>query len=73
MPKVGSTMCISFANEKKTQVGWATTRRQKVWKWASINNTLSKGSPCCVPNSNERIIKSLCLKAFAKYNENEYA
>ncbi len=73
MSKVGPIMCVSSTNERKTQIGWATTLQQKTWKWISVNDTPSKRSPCYVPNSNEMTIKSLCLKAFAKYNVNEYA
>jgi hypothetical protein len=60
-------MYISFANEGKTQVGWITIVEQKTWRWASANNTLPKGSPCCVLDLNEMTMKSMCLETSEKY------
>jgi len=59
-------MCRSFANEGKTQVGWATTVG---WRTSSVNNTPSKGSPYHALDSNEMIVRSPCLKAFEKIME----
>jgi hypothetical protein len=36
-------------------------------KMSKCKNTLSKGSPYHVPNSDEMVMKFLCLKAFEKY------
>jgi len=58
------TMCVSSANEGKTQVRWVVAVKQKVRKWASANNTPSKGSPYHVLDWNEMIMKSLCLKTW---------
>jgi hypothetical protein len=66
-------MHVSFANEIKTQVRWATTVGWKVQKWASANNTCPKGSPYHVPNLDQMTVKSLCLEASEKYNEIERA
>jgi hypothetical protein len=63
-------MCVSFANERKTQVGWVVAIGWKTWKWVSVNNIPPKGSPCCVLDLDEMIVRSLCLKAFKEYNEN---
>jgi hypothetical protein len=62
------TMCVSFANETKTQVKWVAIVRHRVKKWVSANNTPPKGSCYCVPNSNEMIMRSLCLKTSKKYS-----
>jgi len=61
-------MSASFANEGKTQVGWVATIKQKAQKRDSVNNILPKGSPYCLPNSDEMIMRFSCLKAFDKYS-----
>jgi len=66
-------MCVSFANERKTQVEWVVVIGWKVRKWTSANNIPSKGSPYCVLDLDEMTVKSPCLKAFEKYNENGHA
>jgi hypothetical protein len=63
-------MCISSTNEGKTQVGWAVAVGGRAQKWANVNNTLPKGSPSHVPDSNEMIERSLCLEALKKYSGN---
>ncbi len=68
MFKVGPTTCVSPSNEEKTQVGWVATIGQKTRRWANINNTPPKGSPCHIPYSDEMIMESPCLKVFEKYN-----
>ncbi len=65
-------MCISFANERKTQIGWVVAIGWRTWKWTSVNNIPPKGSPCCVLDLDEMIVRSLCLKASKKYSENEH-
>jgi hypothetical protein len=69
MFKVGPTMRVSFSNEGKTQVGWVVTIGQKAQRWANINNTPPKGSPCHVPYSDEMTMKSPCLKVFENIME----
>jgi hypothetical protein len=61
-------MCVSSTNERKTQVGWVVVVKQRMWKWASANNTPPKGFPYHVLNWNEMTMKSLCLKTSKKYN-----
>jgi hypothetical protein len=61
-------MSVSSANEGKTQVRWVAIVGWKVRRKASANNIPPKGSPCCVLDSNEMIVKSLCLEAFDKYS-----
>jgi hypothetical protein len=65
-------MCVSFTNEKKTQVGWVATVGRKMWKWISANNTPPKGSSCHT-NSNEMIVRSPCLEASEQYNGDGHA
>jgi hypothetical protein len=59
-------MCISSANEGKTQIRWVIVIRQRVRRWA--NNTPPKNSFYHVLGSNEIIMKSSCLEASEKYN-----
>ncbi len=73
MSKVGLTMCIPFINEWKTQVKWVVVIRHKGQKWANVNNILCKGSLYYVPDLNEMIVKSPCLKTFKKYSGNGHA
>jgi hypothetical protein len=61
-------MCVSFVNEGKRWIGWAVIVGRRVWKWASANNIPPKGSPCCAPDYDEMIVRSLCLKTSKKYN-----
>ncbi len=68
MSEAKPTMCVSSANEGKTQVGWVVAIGWKAWKWASANNTPPKGSPYHVLDSNEMIVKSPCLKTSKIYN-----
>ncbi len=42
------TICISLANEGKTQVGWANIVGWKMWRCVKVNNTLPTRSPCHV-------------------------
>jgi hypothetical protein len=71
--KIGNTfearpiMCVSFANEGKTQVGWIVVVGWRVQRWTSVNNTPPEESPCCVSDLDEMIMKSLCLEAFENY------
>jgi hypothetical protein len=67
------TMCLSLANEGQTHVGWIAIIRQKVWKCAKTNNTLPKGSPCCVLHSNKMTLGSLCWEACEKYSGDGHA
>jgi hypothetical protein len=32
------TICVSFTNKRKTQIGWVTITRQRTWKWTRTNN-----------------------------------
>jgi hypothetical protein len=57
---VKSTICLSSANKRKTQVGWVITIRQKMQRWAIANNVLPNGFPYHVPNSDEMIMRSPC-------------
>jgi hypothetical protein len=66
-------MCVSFTNKGKTQVKYTTVIGEKAWKLISANDTPPKGSPYCVPNSNEMTVKSLCLEAFKKCSGNGHA
>jgi hypothetical protein len=59
-------MCISFANEGKTQVGWVAIIGRRTWKWASANNIPPKGSPYCVWDSNEMIMRSHVFRRLQK-------
>jgi hypothetical protein len=71
--EVGPTMCVSIANERKTQVEWVVVVAQRVRKWANANNIPPKGPPCCVLDLDEMTAKSPCLEAFEKYNGNVHA
>ncbi len=42
--EVGPTMCVSFANEGKTQVRWVVAIGQKTQRWTSANNIPPKRS-----------------------------
>jgi hypothetical protein len=64
------TMCISFANEGQTQVGWVVIVGWRMQKWTNVNNTPPKGSLCHLPHLNEMTVKSSCLEAFEKYSGN---
>jgi hypothetical protein len=66
MFKTRPTMCVSFANKGKTQIGWVVG--QKVLKWVNVNNTPPKGSPYCVLDLNEMTMRSLWLEVYEKYN-----
>jgi hypothetical protein len=55
-------------NEGKTHVGWAVIIRQKAQRCNKVNNTLPKGSPCCVLNSNVMSMKSSCQETCNKYS-----
>jgi hypothetical protein len=58
-----SSICISSINERKTQVRWVIVIGPKAQRWAWANNVLPNGSPYCVPNSNEMIMRSSCQEA----------
>ncbi len=60
-------MCVSFANERKTQVGWVVTIGSRMQRKTNANNT-PKRSPYHVPNSNEMTMKSPCLETSEKYS-----
>ncbi len=62
--KAGPTMCISFANERKTQIEWVATIKHRTQKWVNANNNPPKGSYYHWLDSDEMIMRSLCLKAF---------
>ncbi len=68
--EVRLTMCIAFANERKTQVEWVVVVGWRMWKWASANNIPLKGCPWHVLDLDEMTMKSSCLKTFEKYNGN---
>ncbi len=59
-------MCIPFANEGKTQVKWVVAIGHKWQKRANVINTPCKGSPYYVPNLDEMIVRSSCLKNLQK-------
>jgi hypothetical protein len=60
-------------NEGKTQVRWVVAIGQKMWRCVKVNNVPPNGSPCCVLNLNENIVKSSCQEACEKYNGDEHA
>ncbi len=56
----GLVICVSFANEGKTQVKRAAIVGWKMQKWVRSNNIHPNGSPCCVPNFNKMTMRSPC-------------
>jgi hypothetical protein len=71
--KAGPTMCISSTNNEKTQVGWVVEVGQKARRWTNVNNTPLERSPRHVLNSNEMIVRSLCLETSKKYSGDGHA
>jgi hypothetical protein len=61
-------MCVSSANERKTQIGWVVVVGWKAQKWTNVNNYPWKRSPCCILDSDEMVMKSLCLEVLEKYS-----
>ncbi len=66
-------MCIPFTNEGKTQVKWVVAIGHKGQKWVNVNNISYKRSPYYVPDLNEMIVRSPCLKTFKKYSGDGHA
>lgn len=71
--EIGPTICISSMNERKSQVGRADVIGWKMQKCAKKNNIPPKGSPCHVLNLKKTTMKSLCWKAYQKYNGDGFA
>ncbi len=65
---VKPTICISFANEGKTQVRVVVTLKQRLRSWAIVNNAPPNGSSCCVLYFDEMTMRSPCWKAWKKYS-----
>ncbi len=61
-------ICISSTNERNSQVGWADVIGWKMKKCAKKNNVPPKGSFCHVLNLKKTTMKSICWKAYQKYN-----
>jgi hypothetical protein len=67
------TICLSLANEGQTHVGWIVVVGQNARKCVKTNNTLPKGSSCCVLHFNKMILGSLCQEACEKYSGDGHA
>jgi hypothetical protein len=63
-------MCVSCVDKKK-KVRWAIRRRMQ--KKTSANKIFPKGSPYCVLELDEMIMKSSCLVTSEKYSGDGHA
>jgi len=57
---VGPTLCVAFAKEGKTHVGWVVVIGQKTRRWTKTNNIPPNGSPYRVPNFDKMTMRSPC-------------